>query len=52
MTNTDYHRALKLHFDSCNFDKCRADRHMPSYAKKLVDLYNQNGEIDKMLSNK
>ncbi|KAL6313022.1 hypothetical protein AAG906_037860 [Vitis piasezkii] len=29
-----------------------ADRHMPSYAKKLVDLYNQNGEIDKMLSNK
>lgn len=31
---------------------CRADRHMPSYAKKIVDIYNKNGEIDRMLSAK
>ena len=35
-----------------NLNKCRADRHMPSYAKKIVDMYNKNGEIEKMLSNK
>lgn len=28
---------------------CRADQHIPSYAKKLVSLYNKNGEIDKIL---
>lgn len=32
--------------------KCRADKHMPTYAKKIVDSYNQNGQIEKMLSNK
>ncbi|PPD76603.1 hypothetical protein GOBAR_DD26470 [Gossypium barbadense] len=26
------------------------DRHIPSYAKKLVDAYNQNGVIDQMLT--
>lgn len=31
---------------------CRADKHMPLYAKKLVAMYNQNGEIDQMLSRK
>lgn len=31
---------------------CRADRHMPTYAKKIVDLYNQNGQIEKMISDK
>jgi hypothetical protein len=31
---------------------CRADRHMPSYAKKIVGMYNKNGEIKQMLSNK
>lgn len=30
----------------------RADRHMPSYAKKIVDMYNQNGEINEILSSK
>lgn len=30
----------------------RADKHMPSYAKKMVDMYNKNGEIDEMLSSK
>lgn len=35
-----------------NINGCRADRHMPSYAKKIVDMYNKNGEIEKMLSEK
>ncbi|CAL2225469.1 unnamed protein product [Prunus armeniaca] len=29
-----------------------ADQHMPSYAKKIVDTYNKNGEINRILSNK
>lgn len=32
--------------------ECRADKHMPSYAKKIVAMYNRNGEIDQMLSNR
>lgn len=32
--------------------ECRADRHMPSYAKKIVSMYNKNGEIDQMLLSK
>lgn len=28
---------------------CRADQHIPSYAKKLVSLYNENGEVDNIL---
>lgn len=28
----------------------RAERHIPSYAKKLVDMYNKDGEIDQMVS--
>jgi hypothetical protein len=35
-----------------NINGCRADRHMPTYAKKIVDMYNKNGEIEKMLSEK
>lgn len=35
-----------------NMNACRADKHMPKYAKKIVDLYNQNGQIEEMLSNK
>jgi hypothetical protein len=31
------------------FYGCRADQHIPSYAKKLVSLYNKNGEIDKIV---
>lgn len=30
----------------------RAGEHIPSYAKKLVSMYNENGEIDKLLSRK
>jgi hypothetical protein len=44
------HTALYIMFEPLN--TCRADRHMPSYAKKLVGMYNQNGEIKQMLSNK
>lgn len=39
-------------FNIWNFDLCRAEMHMPSYAKKLVAKYNENGEIDQMLSAK
>ena len=45
-------RKRKKIFYVWNLNKCRADRHMPSYAKKIVDMYNKNGEIEKMLSNK
>ncbi|RDX98926.1 7-hydroxymethyl chlorophyll a reductase, chloroplastic, partial [Mucuna pruriens] len=31
-------------------DGTKADRHMPTYAKKIVEMYNQNGQIEKMLS--
>lgn len=48
----DYHTIRNYIYVNRMWGKQRADRHMPSYAKKLVDLYNQNGEIDKMLSNK
>ncbi|XP_028773447.1 7-hydroxymethyl chlorophyll a reductase, chloroplastic [Neltuma alba] len=48
----DYHTIRNyLHINRA-WGKERADRHMPAYAKKLVDLYNQNGQIDEMLSNK
>jgi hypothetical protein len=41
---------LLLIFVTCN--TCRADRHTPSYAKKIVESYNKNGQIDLMLQNK
>ncbi|KAI9120059.1 hypothetical protein K1719_009028 [Acacia pycnantha] len=36
-----------LHYEFMQDYKAHA-----AYAKKLVDLYNQNGKIDEMLSNK
>ncbi|KAL5542473.1 hypothetical protein UlMin_010183 [Ulmus minor] len=48
----DYH-TIRNHLHVKRFwGKERADRHIPSYAKKIVDMYNQNGEINQMLSNK
>lgn len=35
-----------------NWNLCRADQHTPSYAKKIVELYNQKGQIDQMLQSK
>ncbi|GFZ05412.1 coenzyme F420 hydrogenase family [Actinidia rufa] len=48
----DYHTIRNYLYVHRTWGKQRADRHMPSYAKKLVAMYNQNGEIDKMLSSK
>ncbi|XP_076924177.1 7-hydroxymethyl chlorophyll a reductase, chloroplastic-like [Bidens hawaiensis] len=48
----DYHTIRNYLYVNRTWGKERADRHMPSYAKKLVSLYNDNGEIDRILSNK
>ncbi|PRQ36865.1 putative 7-hydroxymethyl chlorophyll a reductase [Rosa chinensis] len=48
----DYHTIRNYLHINRTWGKERADRHMPSYAKKIVDSYNKNGEIDKMLSAK
>ncbi|CAL1356065.1 unnamed protein product [Linum trigynum] len=45
----DYHTIRNYLYTNRTWGKERADRHMPSYAKKLVELYNQKGEIDDML---
>eukprot|EP00262_Sarcandra_glabra_P013668 TRINITY_DN3850_c0_g1_i2.p1 TRINITY_DN3850_c0_g1~~TRINITY_DN3850_c0_g1_i2.p1 ORF type:complete len:481 (-),score=54.92 TRINITY_DN3850_c0_g1_i2:161-1534(-) len=46
----DYHTIRNYLHVHRSWGKQRADRHMPSYAKKIVDMYNKNGEIDEMLS--
>ncbi|XP_050372280.1 7-hydroxymethyl chlorophyll a reductase, chloroplastic [Argentina anserina] len=48
----DYHTIRNYLHVNRTWGKERADRHMPSYAKKIVDMYNKNGEIDKLLSAK
>ncbi|GMN61449.1 hypothetical protein TIFTF001_030538 [Ficus carica] len=48
----DYHTIRNhLHVNRM-WGKERADKHIPSYAKKLVEMYNKNGEINQILSNK
>ncbi|XP_058095030.1 7-hydroxymethyl chlorophyll a reductase, chloroplastic [Magnolia sinica] len=48
----DYHTIRNYLYVHRHWGKQRADEHMPSYARKIVDLYNENGEINRMLSNK
>ncbi|XP_072073821.1 7-hydroxymethyl chlorophyll a reductase, chloroplastic isoform X3 [Arachis hypogaea] len=48
----DYHTIRNYLHVNRMWGKERADRHMPGYAKKIVDLYNQNGQIEEMLGNK
>lgn len=48
----DYHTIRNYLYVNRVWGKQRAEMHMPSYAKKLVALYNQNDEIDQMLSSK
>ncbi|XP_047315423.1 7-hydroxymethyl chlorophyll a reductase, chloroplastic [Impatiens glandulifera] len=48
----DYHTIRNFLYVNRTWGKQRAERHMPAYAKKIVDMYNQNGEIEKMISNK
>ncbi|KAG7018830.1 7-hydroxymethyl chlorophyll a reductase, chloroplastic, partial [Cucurbita argyrosperma subsp. argyrosperma] len=47
----DYHTIRNHLYVTRKWGKQRADKHEPTYAKKLVDLYNQKGEIDRILSN-
>lgn len=46
----DYHTIRNYLYVNRTWGKQRVDRHIPSYAKKLVDAYNQNGVIDQMLT--
>ncbi|GKV35324.1 hypothetical protein SLEP1_g43613 [Rubroshorea leprosula] len=48
----DYHTIRNYLYTNRTWGKQRAEQHIPSYAKKIVDLYNQNGQIDGMLSRK
>ncbi|GJR05641.1 7-hydroxymethyl chlorophyll a reductase, chloroplastic [Tanacetum coccineum] len=48
----DYHTIRNYLYVNRTWGKERASRHMPSYAKKLVAMYNEKDEIDKILSNK
>ncbi|CDO99360.1 unnamed protein product [Coffea canephora] len=48
----DYHTIRNYLHVYRIWGKQRADRHLPSYAKKIVTIYNQNGEIDQMLLTK
>nr|GEU42335.1 7-hydroxymethyl chlorophyll a reductase, chloroplastic [Tanacetum cinerariifolium] len=45
----DYHTIRNYLYVNRTWGKERASRHMPSYAKKLVAMYNENDEIDKIL---
>ncbi|XP_020598507.1 7-hydroxymethyl chlorophyll a reductase, chloroplastic [Phalaenopsis equestris] len=46
----DYHTIRNYLYINRQWGKQRAERHMPSYAKKIVEEYNVNGQIDEMLS--
>ncbi|KAI4365347.1 hypothetical protein MLD38_021340 [Melastoma candidum] len=48
----DYHTIRNFLHVHRTWGEQRADSHMPSYAKKIVSMYNQTGEIDKMLHQK
>lgn len=48
----DYHTIRNYLNVVRKWGKERADRHMPEYAKKIVSMYNESGEIDQMLSKK
>ncbi|CAA6662560.1 unnamed protein product [Spirodela intermedia] len=45
----DYHTIRNYLHVYRFWGKQRADRHMPSYAKKIVEAYNVNGEVDRIL---
>ncbi|WCJ24166.1 7-hydroxymethyl chlorophyll a reductase chloroplastic [Euphorbia peplus] len=45
----DYHTIRNYLYTNRNWGKERADQSTPSYAKKIVEMYNQNGQIDQML---
>ncbi|RAL48379.1 hypothetical protein DM860_005803 [Cuscuta australis] len=45
----DYHTIRNYLHIARTWGHERAGLHMPSYAKKIVSMYNRNGEIDRML---
>ncbi|KAL5990225.1 hypothetical protein ACLOJK_011122 [Asimina triloba] len=48
----DYHTIRNYLHVQRRWGKQRADQHTPSYAKKIVDMYNGKGEVNQMLSTK
>ncbi|XP_020276477.1 7-hydroxymethyl chlorophyll a reductase, chloroplastic-like [Asparagus officinalis] len=48
----DYHTIRNYLYVNRQWGKQRADRHLPSYAKKIVEAYNDNDRIDEMLTEK
>ncbi|KAM7253183.1 hypothetical protein ACFE04_008876 [Oxalis oulophora] len=48
----DYHTIRNYLYVHRTWGKERAERHIPSYAKKIVEMYNKNGQIDQIMSNK
>eukprot|EP00898_Chlorokybus_atmophyticus_P003459 jgi/Chlat1/4113/Chrsp26S04124 len=46
----DYHTIRNYLYVMRTWGKQRADQHVPSYAKKLVDMYNTKGEVDALLA--
>ncbi|PKA59215.1 7-hydroxymethyl chlorophyll a reductase, chloroplastic [Apostasia shenzhenica] len=47
----DYHTIRNYLYVNRRWGKQRAEQHMPSYAKTIVESYNASGRIDRMLSN-
>ncbi|THU72802.1 hypothetical protein C4D60_Mb04t16010 [Musa balbisiana] len=46
----DYHTIRNYLYVQRQWGKQRAERHIPSYAKKIVESYNEDGQIYEMLS--
>ena len=42
----DYHYIRNYIHVQRNWDPKKADRHIPSFAKKLVAMYNESGSVD------
>uniref|UniRef100_N1QQF8 7-hydroxymethyl chlorophyll a reductase, chloroplastic n=1 Tax=Aegilops tauschii TaxID=37682 RepID=N1QQF8_AEGTA len=45
----DYHTIRNYLYVNRAWGRARAEQHMPSYAKKIVEAYNKDGRIDAML---
>jgi len=44
--STDYHYIRNFIYVNRHMGPTRADRHIPEFAKRLVAMYNEKGEID------
>ncbi|KAG6544435.1 hypothetical protein Mapa_014073 [Marchantia paleacea] len=45
----DYHTVRNYLYVNQKWGKKRADEHIPSYAKKIVAMYNEKGDVDKLI---